>query len=33
MTVLRPIRHEDRLSVIDHLDELRTRLFISVGTA
>ena len=31
MTALRPIRHEDRLSVIDHLDELRTRLFVSVG--
>ena len=27
--VLRPIGHEDRLSVIDHLDELRTRLIIS----
>jgi sec-independent protein translocase protein TatC len=26
--VLRPIGHEDRLSVIDHLDELRTRLII-----
>jgi sec-independent protein translocase protein TatC len=31
MTALRPIRHEDRLSVIDHLDELRKRLFVSVG--
>jgi sec-independent protein translocase protein TatC len=31
MTVLRPISHEDRLSVIDHLDELRTRLIISVA--
>jgi sec-independent protein translocase protein TatC len=26
--VLRPVGHEDRLSVIDHLDELRSRLFI-----
>jgi sec-independent protein translocase protein TatC len=26
--VLRPIGHEDRLSVIDHLDELRSRLII-----
>lgn len=28
MTVLRPIKHEDRLSVVDHLDELRTRLIV-----
>ncbi|HEX3804182.1 MAG TPA: twin-arginine translocase subunit TatC [Solirubrobacteraceae bacterium] len=28
---LRPIGHEDRLSIIDHLDELRTRLIICVG--
>src|SRR3982074_1812607 len=27
-TVIRPIGHEDRLSVVDHLDELRTRLII-----
>jgi sec-independent protein translocase protein TatC len=27
--VLRPIGHEDRLSVVDHLDELRSRLIIS----
>ncbi len=27
--VLRPIGHEDRLSIVDHLDELRTRLIIS----
>ncbi len=26
--VLRPIGHEDRLSIIDHLDELRTRLIV-----
>jgi sec-independent protein translocase protein TatC len=26
--VLRPISHDDRLSVVDHLDELRTRLII-----
>src|ERR1700676_3358635 len=25
---LRPIGHEDRLSIIDHLDELRSRLII-----
>jgi sec-independent protein translocase protein TatC len=29
--VLRPIGHDDRLTVIDHLDELRTRLFVCVG--
>jgi len=29
--VLRPIGHEDRLSVIDHLDELRSRLIVSVA--
>jgi sec-independent protein translocase protein TatC len=28
--VLRPIGHEDRLSVVEHLDELRTRLIICV---
>jgi Tat protein translocase TatC len=27
---IRPIRHEDRLSVVDHLDELRSRLIIAV---
>ncbi|HZE03791.1 MAG TPA: twin-arginine translocase subunit TatC [Solirubrobacteraceae bacterium] len=26
--VLRPIGHEDRLSIVDHLDELRSRLFV-----
>jgi sec-independent protein translocase protein TatC len=28
-TAIRPIRHEARLSLIDHLDELRTRLIVS----
>jgi sec-independent protein translocase protein TatC len=28
-TALRPIGHEDRLTLIDHLDELRTRLIVS----
>jgi sec-independent protein translocase protein TatC len=27
-STLRPIGHEDRLSIVDHLDELRTRLII-----
>jgi sec-independent protein translocase protein TatC len=27
-TALRPIKHEDRLSLVEHLDELRTRLVI-----
>ena len=30
-TAIRPVGHEDRLSVIEHLDELRHRLIISVG--
>ena len=30
MRRIRPISHEDRLSVVDHLDELRSRLVISV---
>ena len=29
--VLRPIGHEDRLSIVDHLDELRTRLIICLA--
>jgi sec-independent protein translocase protein TatC len=32
MKALRPIGHDDRLSVVDHLDELRSRLFICAGT-
>ncbi len=28
---VRPIGHEDRLSIVDHLDELRTRLFLCLG--
>jgi sec-independent protein translocase protein TatC len=28
---VRPIGHEDRLSIVDHLDELRSRLFVCVG--
>jgi sec-independent protein translocase protein TatC len=31
MSVVRPIGHEDRLSLIEHLDELRTRLIVSVA--
>jgi len=31
-TALRPIRHEDRLTIVDHLDELRTRLIICAIT-
>jgi sec-independent protein translocase protein TatC len=28
---VRPIGHEDRLSIVDHLDELRSRLFVCIG--
>ena len=28
---IRPISHEDRLSVVDHLDELRSRLIVSLA--
>jgi sec-independent protein translocase protein TatC len=28
---LKPIRHEDRLSVVDHLDELRSRLLVALA--
>jgi sec-independent protein translocase protein TatC len=31
MRALRPIGHEDRLSIVDHLGELRSRLFICLG--
>ena len=27
---IRPIAHEDRLSVVDHLGELRSRLILSL---
>ena len=30
MRVMRPIGHEDRLSIVDHLDELRNRLIVCV---
>jgi sec-independent protein translocase protein TatC len=30
-TAIRPVGHEDRLSVVEHLDELRHRLIISVA--
>jgi sec-independent protein translocase protein TatC len=30
-TALRPIGHEDRLSLVEHLDELRTRIIICVA--
>lgn len=31
MARLRPIRHDEELSVVDHLDELRTRIVIALG--
>ena len=31
-TAVRPIGHEDRLSLVEHLDELRTRLIVCVVT-
>ncbi len=31
MKSLRPIGHDDRLSIVDHLDELRSRLFMCAG--
>jgi sec-independent protein translocase protein TatC len=30
-TVVKPIGHEDRLTLVEHLDELRTRLIVSVA--
>src|SRR5919197_2227664 len=30
MSVVRPVGHEDRLSLIEHLDELRTRLIVCI---
>src|ERR1700736_5437246 len=30
-TAIRSIGHEDRLSLVDHLDELRTRLIVSAA--
>ncbi|MDP8943041.1 MAG: twin-arginine translocase subunit TatC [Actinomycetota bacterium] len=31
MAKLRPVQHEDHLTVVEHLDELRTRLVVSVA--
>ena len=31
MTVVRPVSHEDRLSLVEHLDELRTRLIVCIA--
>ncbi|HUA45131.1 MAG TPA: twin-arginine translocase subunit TatC [Solirubrobacteraceae bacterium] len=31
MSRLRPIGHDDRLSIVDHLDELRSRLFVCLA--
>jgi sec-independent protein translocase protein TatC len=31
-TTLKPVGHEDRLTIVDHLDELRTRLIVCVAT-
>ncbi len=30
MNVVRPVGHEERLSLIEHLDELRTRLIVCI---
>src|ERR1700732_3365247 len=30
-SVIRPIGHDDRLSIVDHLDELRTRMIVCVA--
>jgi sec-independent protein translocase protein TatC len=32
MAKIRPVSHEDRLTVIEHLDELRWRLVVSIAT-
>ncbi len=32
MPRIRPVRHEDRLTLVEHLDELRTRLIVSAVT-
>jgi sec-independent protein translocase protein TatC len=31
-STLKPVGHEDRLTIVDHLDELRTRLMVCVAT-
>ncbi|MEA2320562.1 MAG: sec-independent protein translocase protein TatC [Solirubrobacteraceae bacterium] len=31
MTLVRPVGHEDRLSLVEHLDELRTRLIVCIA--
>jgi sec-independent protein translocase protein TatC len=31
VNALRPINHEERLSLVEHLDELRNRLIVSIG--
>jgi sec-independent protein translocase protein TatC len=33
MRRIRPISHEDQLSVVDHLDELRSRIIVSLAAA
>jgi sec-independent protein translocase protein TatC len=32
MAKLKPVSHDDRLTVVEHLDELRTRLVVSIAT-
>ena len=31
MSLVRPVGHEDRLSLVEHLDELRTRLIFCIA--